>query len=152
MQRDEELFPIGAVAARSGVAHSALRFYEERGLITSERTPGGQRLYHRDVLRRLAFIQAAQQVGLSLEEIADALAAVPEHAGPSGKEWREMAKAWRPLIDERLRLLTALRDRLDSCIGCGCLSLTHCQLANPGDRAGRAGPGARYLHSRRGPR
>ena len=152
MEGIEEILTIGQVAERSGLAHSALRFYEDRGLITSERNAGGQRRYHRDVLRRLAFIQAAQAVGLSLDEIGRALSEVPEHTGPSGREWRQMAKAWRPLLDERIRLLTALRDQLDSCIGCGCLSLQRCQLTNPGDRAGRAGAGARYLHSRQGPR
>jgi MerR family redox-sensitive transcriptional activator SoxR len=148
---DEDL-SIGAVAERSGLAPSALRFYEERGLISAERNAGGQRRYHRDVLRRLAFVQAAQAVGLSLEEIAEALGRLPEHAAPDGHEWVELSEAWRPMLDERIRLLTALRDQLDSCIGCGCLSLRHCKLANPQDRAGRAGPGARYLMSRRGPR
>ena len=148
---DEEL-TIGAVAARSGLATSALRFYEERGLISASRTDGGQRRYHRDVLRRLACIQAAQRVGLSLEEIGDALDHLPEHAGPGGKEWRELSASWRPLLDERIRLLNALRDQLDSCIGCGCLSLDRCQLANPLDGAGTAGPGPRYLMGGAGPR
>lgn len=141
---DEEL-TIGAVSARSGLAASALRFYEERGLIASSRTDGGQRRYHRDVLRRLACIQAAQRVGLTLEEVGEALRHLPEHASPDGKEWRELSASWRPLLDQRIRLLTALRDQLDSCIGCGCLSLDRCQLANPLDRAGASGPGPRYL-------
>jgi len=148
---DEEL-SIGAVAERAGLAPSALRFYEDRGLITAERNAGGQRRYHRDVLRRLAFIHAAQEVGLTLEEIGEALGRLPEHAAPDGHEWVELSESWRPLLDERIRLLTALRDQLDSCIGCGCLSLRHCKLANPDDRAGRSGTGARYLMSRRGPR
>ena len=147
-----EALSIGAVAERSGLAPSALRFYEERGLITSARNAGGQRRYHRDVLRRLACIQAAQVVGLSLDEIGVALHDLPEHAGPDGREWVELSRSWRPLLDERIRLLTALRDQLDRCIGCGCLSLAHCQLANPDDRASRAGAGPRYLLSRRGPR
>ena|SRR5687768_14675136 len=141
---DDEL-TIGAVASRSGLAPSALRFYEERGLITSNRTSGGQRRYHRGVLRRIACIQAAQRVGLTLEEIGAALDHLPEHAGPAGKEWQALSASWRPLLDERIRLIEALRDQLDSCIGCGCLSLDRCRLANPGDRAGEAGPGPRYL-------
>ena len=148
---DEEL-TIGAVATRSGLAPSALRFYEERGLIASTRTDGGQRRYGRDVLRRLACIQAAQRVGLTLEEIGAALAELPEHAGPGGQEWRRLSRSWRPLLDERIRLLEALRDQLDSCIGCGCLSLERCQLANPLDRAGDAGPGPRYLMGGNRPR
>lgn len=148
---DDEM-AIGEVAQRAGVAVSALRYYEERGLISSERDGGGRRRFHRDVLRRLAFIQAAQEVGLSLEEIGVALAEIPAHSAPDGHEWVQMAETWRPALDERIRLLTALRDQLDLCIGCGCLSLTHCRLANPGDRAGRAGPGPQYLMSRRGPR
>jgi MerR family redox-sensitive transcriptional activator SoxR len=148
---DEEL-SIGAVADRSGIAPSALRFYEERGLITADRSDGGQRRYHRDVLRRLACIQAAQRVGLTLDEIGDALGHLPQHAGPGGKEWRALSASWRPVLDERIRLLEALRDQLDLCVGCGCLSLDRCKLANPGDRAGSAGPGPRYLQGRARPR
>jgi MerR family redox-sensitive transcriptional activator SoxR len=141
---DQEL-AIGEVSERSGLAVSAIRFYEDRGLITSDRTAGGQRRFRRDVLRRLAFIQAAQRVGLSLDEIAGALGVLPPDAGPTGPEWRELSASWRPLLDERIALLTALRDQLDHCIGCGCLSLDRCRLSNPGDRAARLGPGARYL-------
>jgi MerR family transcriptional regulator, redox-sensitive transcriptional activator SoxR len=148
----EEDLSIGAVAERSGIAPSALRFYEERGLITADRSDGGQRRYHRDVLRRLACIQAAQRVGLTLDEIGDALGHLPEHAAPGGKEWRALSASWRPMLDERIRLMEALRDQLDSCIGCGCLSLERCRLANPGDRAGAAGPGPRYLTGRARPR
>ncbi len=148
---DEEL-TIGAVASRSGLAPSALRFYEDRGLISSDRTAGGQRRYHRDVLRRLAFIQAAQRVGLTLEEVGEALRHLPEHSSPDGHEWRELSASWRPLLDDRIRLLTSLRDQLDSCIGCGCLSLSRCKLANPGDRAASGGPGARYLQRGERPR
>jgi MerR family transcriptional regulator, redox-sensitive transcriptional activator SoxR len=136
---------IGEVSERSGLAVSAIRFYEDKGLITSARTAGGQRRFRRDVLRRLAFIQAAQRVGLTLDEIGVALDLLPTDAGPTGPEWRELSASWRPLLDERIALLTALRDQLDHCIGCGCLSLDRCRLSNPGDRAARLGPGARYL-------
>ena len=136
---------IGEVSERSGLAVSAIRFYEDKGLIASTRTPGGQRRFRRDVLRRLAFIQAAQRVGLSLDEIGAAMATLPGDAGPTGPEWKELSASWRPLLDERISLLTALRDQLDHCIGCGCLSLDRCKLNNPGDRAARLGAGARYL-------
>lgn len=141
---DEEL-AIGTVAARAGVNVSALRFYEERGLITSSRTSGGQRRYHRNVLRRVAFIQAAQRVGLSLDDIGQALATLPPDHGPTAHDWKRLSAHWRPLLDERIRLLESLRDQLDSCIGCGCLSLEKCRLRNPGDQAGTLGAGARYL-------
>ena len=141
---DQEL-SIGEVSERSGLAVSAIRFYEDKGLITSARTPGGQRRFRRDVLRRLAFVQAAQRVGLTLDEIASALAVLPEDGGPSGPEWKELSASWRPMLDERIELLVALRDQLDHCIGCGCLSLERCKLSNPGDRAARLGSGARYL-------
>jgi len=136
---------IGEVSERSGLAVSAIRFYEDKGLITSTRTAGGQRRFRRDVLRRLAFIQAAQRVGLSLDEIGAAMATLPGDSGPTGPEWKELSASWRPLLDERIALLTALRDQLDHCIGCGCLSLERCKLSNPGDRAARLGAGARYL-------
>jgi MerR family redox-sensitive transcriptional activator SoxR len=137
--------PIGTVAARAGVAVSALRFYEERGLISSRRSPGGRREYPRHVLRRLAFIQAAQGVGLTLDEIGEALATLPPDEGPTAQDWRRLSEAWRPLLDEKIRLLIGLRDQLDSCIGCGCLSLERCALRNPGDRARTLGTGPRYL-------
>lgn len=140
----EELLPIGTVAARAGVAVSALRFYEDRGLIASTRSEGGHRQYRRSVLRRVAFIQAAQRVGLHLDEIGDALATLPDD-GPTAADWRRLSAAWRPLLDERIRLLQKLRDELDGCIGCGCLSLERCRLRNPGDRARTDGAGARYL-------
>jgi len=140
----EEL-AIGEVAERSGLAVSAIRFYEDRGLIVATRTAGGQRRFRRDVLRRLAFVQAAQRVGLTLDDIGDALGGLPDEAGPTAPEWRELSARWRPVLDERIALLTALRDQLDHCIGCGCLSLERCRLSNPGDRAARLGPGARYL-------
>lgn len=141
---DHEL-TIGEVSERSGLAVSAIRFYEDKGLIGSTRTPGGQRRFRRDVLRRLAFIQAAQRVGLTLEEIGAALGALPADAAPTAGEWNQLSASWRPLLDERIELLLALRDQLDHCIGCGCLSLERCRLSNPGDRAARLGGGARYL-------
>ena len=141
----EEELSIGTIAARAGVNVSALRFYEERGLITSRRSEGGQRRYSRSVLRRLAFIQVAQRVGLSLEEIARALATLPDDDTLTAKDWRRLSAEWRPIIDERIRLLEGLRDDLDGCIGCGCLSLDRCRLRNPGDRAAGLGTGPRYL-------
>jgi MerR family transcriptional regulator, redox-sensitive transcriptional activator SoxR len=144
MTIDEEL-PIGVVAARAGVRVSALRFYEDRGLITSHRSEGGQRRYGRSVLRRVAFIQVAQRVGLTLEEIGRALATLPHDDALTPADWRRLSTAWRPMLDERIRLLQGLRDELDSCIGCGCLSLERCRLRNPGDEAAALGPGPRYL-------
>jgi MerR family redox-sensitive transcriptional activator SoxR len=141
---DEEL-AIGAVADRSGMAPSAIRFYEDRGLIGSTRSDGGQRRFRRDVLRRLAFIQVAQRVGLSLDEIGEALATLPADAAPTGPEWARLSSSWRPMLDERIRLMEALRDTLDGCIGCGCLSLERCRLRNPHDRAGNLGSGPRFL-------
>lgn len=138
---------IGAVARRSGLAVSALRFYEAQGLISSERTEGGQRRYRRDVLRRLAVIQAAQRVGFQLGEIGGMLAALPDDHPVSAADWRRLAHGWRPQLEARIRLLERLRDQLDSCIGCGCLSMEKCALANPSDRVSRLGPGARLLMS-----
>lgn len=141
---------IGAVADRSGIAVSALRFYEANGLISARRTAGGQRRYPRDVLRRLAVIRAAQQVGFSLAEIAGMVDGLPDDHHLTEAEWRALARTWRPQIDERIRVLERLRDQLDRCIGCGCLSMKTCQMANPDDRAGRHGPGPRYwLEGRR---
>jgi MerR family redox-sensitive transcriptional activator SoxR len=141
----EDELTIGAVAERSGLAVSAIRFYEAKGLITSTRTGGGQRRFRRDVLRRLGFIGAAQRVGLSLDEIAEALARLPADRAPTAKQWTALSSSWRPLLEGRIRLLEALRDDLDSCIGCGCLSLERCALRNPGDRAAGLGPGPRFL-------
>jgi MerR family redox-sensitive transcriptional activator SoxR len=135
------LLTIGDVARRSGLAVSALRFYETNGLITSTRTEGGQRRYRRDVLRRLAVIQAAQQVGFPLAEIAAMLADLPSERPVSPSEWQELARSWRPRLEERIRTMEQLRDQLDSCIGCGCLSMERCSLANPADRASELGPG-----------
>jgi MerR family redox-sensitive transcriptional activator SoxR len=137
--------PIGAVAERAGVSVSALRFYEDRGLITSHRSGGGQRRYGRSVLRRVAFIQVAQRVGLTLGDIGQALATLPGQDGLTPADWRRLSAAWRPMLDERIRLLEGLRNELDSCIGCGCLSLDRCRLRNPSDRAAAGGAGPRFL-------
>jgi MerR family redox-sensitive transcriptional activator SoxR len=135
---------IGEVARRSGVAASALRFYEEKGLIRSERTGPGHRRFHRSVLRRVAFILFAQRIGLTLEEIAGELARLPTGQVPSGRDWSRLSERWTARIEERIAELLRLKRGLTECIGCGCLSLGHCQFANPNDRAGRQGPGARF--------
>jgi len=140
-----ELLTIGQASARSGVAPSALRYYEEQGLVTATRTPGGARRYPRSVLRRLAFVRAAQNVGLSLAEIREALATLPEGRPPTAKDWARLSAGWRDRLDEQIAALQQLRDGLDSCIGCGCLSLDRCALSNPGDVAGSYGSGARWL-------
>ena len=139
-----ELLTISDVARRSGVASSALRYYEERGLIRSERAGSGHRRYPRPVLRRIAFIVFAQRIGLSLEEIANELAKLPPDRAPTRREWSRLSETWTHRIDERIAELERLRLGLTECIGCGCLSLDRCKLANPGDRAGGAGPGPRY--------
>lgn len=136
---------IGEVAARADVAPSALRFYEREGLIASVRTDGGQRRYHRDVLRRLAFVRAAQRVGLTLDEIREALSTLPGSRTPTAADWKRLSRSWRPLLNRRIAELERVRDKLDTCIGCGCLSLRACSLLNPGDVAGSEGPGARWL-------
>lgn len=139
------LISIGQLAARSGVAPSALRFYEAEGLITAERDRAGRRRYARATLRRVAFIRAAQRVGLSLEEIRAALKTLPSGRAPTKTDWARLSRAWRPRLDAEIDALTRLRDGLASCIGCGCLSLRRCALANPGDTAGSKGAGSRYL-------
>jgi MerR family redox-sensitive transcriptional activator SoxR len=139
-----ELLTIGEVARRSGVASSALRYYEERGLIDSERAGSGQRRYRRPVLRRIAFIVFAQRIGLSLDEIARELAKLPPGRAPTRREWSRLSGTWTKRIDERIGELERLKLGLTECIGCGCLSLDRCKLANAGDRAGRLGPGPRY--------
>ncbi|HVT76362.1 MAG TPA: redox-sensitive transcriptional activator SoxR [Acidimicrobiales bacterium] len=136
---------IGEVAERAGIATSALRFYEQEGLIHADRSDGGQRRYHRDVLRLIAFIRAAQRVGLTLDDIRGALATLPEGKVPTAADWSRLSKSWRPLLDRRIEEMQRLRDRLDSCIGCGCLSLKTCALSNPNDVAAADGPGARWL-------
>jgi MerR family redox-sensitive transcriptional activator SoxR len=138
------LLPIGEVVKRSGVAASALRFYEERGLIASERAGSGHRRYPRPVLRRIAFIVFAQRIGLTLEEIGVELAKLPPDRAPTRKDWARLSSGWSARIDDRIAELERLKAGLTECIGCGCLSLDHCRLANPDDRAGRLGPGPRY--------
>lgn len=136
---------IGELARRSGVPASALRFYEERGLIAGGRSASGRRQYPRHVLRRVGFIRAAQAVGLALDEIAAALASLPEGRTPTKADWQRLSTGWAPLLDERIAALMRLRDQLGACIGCGCLSLKACKLYNPKDRAAVQGSGARYL-------
>jgi MerR family redox-sensitive transcriptional activator SoxR len=142
---EHELLTIGALSERTGVAHSALRFYESEGLIHATRSEGGQRRYHRDVLRRVSFIRIAQQVGLSLDEIRTALSSLPENRTPNKKDWERLSTSWRPRLDRQIAMLERLRDRLTGCIGCGCLSLQACRLLNPGDAAAERGPGPRYI-------
>jgi MerR family redox-sensitive transcriptional activator SoxR len=136
---------IGALSERTGVAHSALRFYEAEGLIHATRSAGGQRRYPRDILRRVSFIRIAQQVGLSLDEIRTALSSLPENRTPNKKDWQRLSTSWRPRLDAQIGMLERLRDRLSGCIGCGCLSLRLCQLVNPDDEAAERGPGPRYI-------
>ncbi|MFL6139166.1 MAG: redox-sensitive transcriptional activator SoxR [Frankiaceae bacterium] len=140
-----DLLTVGEVATRSGFAPSALRYYERLGLLAPVRTTGGQRRYERQVLRRLAFIRAARNVGLSLDEVAAALAQLPSGRTPTRADWTRLSRGWRRRLDDQIAALTALRDGLDSCIGCGCLSLRRCAISNPSDVAASAGPGAAYL-------
>jgi MerR family redox-sensitive transcriptional activator SoxR len=139
-----DLLTIGDVSRRSGVASSALRFYEERGLIASVRVGSGHRRYPRAVLRRIAFIVFAQRVGLTLDEIGAELARLPPDRAPNRRDWSRLSSSWTARIDERIAELQRLKLGLTECIGCGCLSLERCRLANPGDRASRLGPGPRY--------
>jgi MerR family redox-sensitive transcriptional activator SoxR len=139
-----ETLTIGDVAKRSGVAASALRFYEDRGLISSERHGSGHRRYPRAVLRRIAFIVFAQRIGLTLDEIAAELSKLPPERVPNRRDWSKLSAGWTDRIDERIAELQRLRAGLTECIGCGCLSLERCRLANPDDRAGGMGPGPRY--------
>lgn len=143
------LLTISEVSRRSGVASSALRFYEEKGLIKSERAGSGHRRYPRAVLRRIAFIVFAQRIGMSLDEVGAELRKLPETRIPEGSDWAKLSRSWTDRIDDQIALLQRLRESLTGCIGCGCLSLQRCQLANPGDRAGRLGPGPRYWLSER---
>jgi MerR family transcriptional regulator, redox-sensitive transcriptional activator SoxR len=140
-----ELLAIGEVAGRSGIAPSALRYYEEQGLITASRTAGGARRYPRSVLRRLAIIRAGRNVGLTLPEIRAALESLPADRPPTTTDWARLSEGWRARLDEQIAALERLRDGLTSCIGCGCLSLDRCALSNPGDMAAGGGPGARWL-------
>jgi MerR family redox-sensitive transcriptional activator SoxR len=140
-----EVMAIGEVAARSGIAPSALRYYEDQGLISATRTAGGARRYPRSVLRRLAIIRAGRNVGLSLPEIRSALETLPSGRPPTVADWARLSRGWRDRLDEQIAALTQLRDGLTSCIGCGCLSLGKCALSNPGDVAATDGSGARWL-------
>ena len=143
MQNTRTLLPIGQVAERAGVSVSTLHFYESRGLISSERSAGNQRRFGRDVLRRIAFIRAAQRVGFPLARISAALAQLPAQRTPTSADWALLARQWRSELDMRIAQLQQLRNELDRCIGCGCLSLTHCRLSNPDDRLGADGAGPR---------
>jgi MerR family transcriptional regulator, redox-sensitive transcriptional activator SoxR len=140
----DSVLTIGEVARRSGVASSALRFYEERGLITSVRAGSGHRRYPRSVLRRIAFIVFAQRIGLTLEEIGAELAKLPANRSPTRQDWARLSGAWTKRVDQMIAQLQRLRDGLTQCIGCGCLSIDKCRWANPADQAGRRGPGPRY--------
>jgi MerR family redox-sensitive transcriptional activator SoxR len=145
MAARDDVMSIGDVSRRSGFAASALRYYESRGLIRGTRSGGNRRLYPRAVLRRLAFIRAAQNVGLSLQEITAALATLPQGRAPTKADWAKLSHQWRARLDEQIAALEALRDDLSGCIGCGCLSLRSCALYNPGDRSAAAGAGAQRL-------
>lgn len=136
---------IGQLAERAGVATSAIRYYEAQGLVSSVRTTGNQRRYEQSALRRIAFIRTAQRVGLSLDEIGAALATLPDGRVPTRTDWARLSAAWRPRLDEQIERIERLRDQLDSCIGCGCLSLKSCALSNPDDEAASAGSGPAYL-------
>ena len=140
----DDLLTIGEVAERTGVAASALRYYEDRGLVTSERTAGNQRRYHRSTLRRVAVIRTAQELGRSLDEVAEVLAPLPADAAPTAAQWASVAAGWADRLDHQIAALVALRDQLDRCIGCGCLSLADCGIRNPGDRAAGDGAGPRF--------
>jgi len=141
----DDVLSIGEVSDRTGVTISALRFYETQGLIASTRSAGGQRRFPREVLRRIAFIRIAQQIGLSLDEIVESLATLPGERTPTVADWARLSRSWRSSLDERIKLLELVRDELTSCIGCGCLSLHTCRLYNPDDRARVLGQGPRYL-------
>ena len=143
--RIKMLLTPGEVAKRTGVADSALHFYESKGLIHSQRNAGNQRRYRRDVLRAVAIIKIAQRIGIPLATIGDAFGVLPEGHNLSAKEWKMLSSQWREELDRRIHTLTALRDQLDGCIGCGCLSRRDCPLRNPGDKLGEEGTGARLL-------
>ena len=143
MEHDQ--LTIGEVSDRTGVATSALRFYEAEGLIHATRTHRGQRRFAREVLRRVAFVRVAQQMGLTLQEIRDALASLPDNRTPTQSDWERLASSWQPRLDEQIAMLERLRDRLLGCIGCGCLSMKACRLVNPHDRVAARGPGPRYV-------
>jgi MerR family transcriptional regulator, redox-sensitive transcriptional activator SoxR len=140
-----ETLSVGQVAERSGYATSAVRYYEREGLIRAVRNEGGHRRFQPAVLRRLAFIRAARHIGLSLDEVREVMASLPDERTPTKADWSRISHAWRSRLDEEIAALIALRDGLDGCIGCGCLSLQRCALSNPGDVAARGGPGAVFL-------
>lgn len=142
---DGATIAIGDLARRSGLAASALRFYEAEGLIIATRSAGGRRHFRKADLRRIAFIRAAQSLGLSISDIREALASLPDNRTPTKADWERLSNSWRPLLDARIAAMVRLRDTLTNCIGCGCLSLKSCALYNPGDVAHAKGPGARYL-------
>ena len=141
----EDELTIGELAARSGVASSALRFYEAQGLISARRTGGNQRRYERAILRRVALIQAGRAAGIPLEQIRAALDTLPSQRTPTRRDWERFSRAWREDLDRRIATLQAIRNRLTTCIGCGCLSIDRCSLLNPDDEAATLGPGAHYL-------
>jgi MerR family redox-sensitive transcriptional activator SoxR len=145
MTKNDIFLTIGETAQRSGVAASALRFYETRNLIASHRGPGNQRRFHRSMLRRISIIKVAQALGLSLEEISMALETLPNKRTPTRRDWEKLSLKWRDQLDARIANLQKLREKLSGCIGCGCLSLKRCALYNPGDRAAARGAGPRYL-------
>jgi MerR family redox-sensitive transcriptional activator SoxR len=149
LTRMDQLLGIGEVAARSGVSVPTVRYYETRGLLSSVRDAGNRRRYPRSVLRRLAFVSAAQRVGLTLEEIAAALAELPAGRTPTRADWTRLSRTWRTRVDARIAELERLREDLDGCIGCGCLSLRRCALYNPADAAGVEGPGSRWVRQAR---
>jgi MerR family transcriptional regulator, redox-sensitive transcriptional activator SoxR len=140
-----DLLTVGEIARRSGFAESAVRYYEGLGLLTATRTSGGQRRFERSTLRRLAFIRAARNIGLSLDEVAAELASLPAQRTPTRTDWAKLSRGWRRRLNDQIEALEALRDGLDSCIGCGCLSLDRCAISNPADSARADGPGAAYL-------
>ncbi|MGI8336028.1 redox-sensitive transcriptional activator SoxR [Actinomadura scrupuli] len=148
LSQGQQELTVGQLAERSGVAVSALHFYESKGLITSRRTAGNQRRYHRDALRRVAFIRLSQRVGIPLGDIGEALSRLPEGRTPTRADWARLSAGWRTELDERIIQLQRLRDDLTDCIGCGCLSLQRCRLSNPGDVLGDEGPGARRFARR----
>lgn len=141
----EKALSVGELAKRSGVSVSALHFYEAKGLIRSVRTPGNQRRYPREILRRVSVIKVAQRVGVPLAEIREALKVLPSGRSPTVAEWRKLSSRWKEQLEERIGLLVQLRDQLDECIGCGCLSIRSCWLRNPWDRLAKEGPGPRLL-------
>jgi len=133
------LLTIGQLAERAGVATSAIRFYEDKGLVHSTRTTGNQRRYQQSTLRRVSFIRAAQRVGLTLDEVAEALSTLPDNRTPTKADWHRISRDWKPRLEDQIRRIQLLQRRLDSCIGCGCLSLKSCALMNPGDTMGEHG-------------